>query len=252
MGNVIYHQAAVDLIGQPLDPSPAMAALLDERERRCGVKFPASVREWYSLEGAAEALDGQDCLVAVAELGEVEEDWFGAGQQDFVAQGFLVIMYENQGVCWWAVLLDGSDDPPVVVAVDRPQWSHCAAHFSTFVYTRIWDWGGATWPDRGCDLQAQDGPLQRADLDLLQQVFLEEPRTYGWPGKTNYRFSYGGARILVWDDEERQADWFLSADSPATLRQLAGRLWNCGTLASRLYALRPCGEKVLADMRRQR
>nr|BFE59268.1 hypothetical protein GCM10020063_037940 [Dactylosporangium thailandense] len=74
--------------------------------------MPASVREWYSL---------------------------AAGQEIRL----LPFMIENQGVCFWAVMLDGSDDPPVMISLDdlepSDEWTMLAATFSDLVYTRIWD-----------------------------------------------------------------------------------------------------------------
>ncbi len=47
-----YHQPVLDVLGMHLGTSPRRLAILEEREAACGVRFPASVREWLSIESA--------------------------------------------------------------------------------------------------------------------------------------------------------------------------------------------------------
>lgn len=152
-----------------------------------------------------------DHPVLPGELGAVVRDWHGTGPQDLVATGLLVFLVRTS-MSPVAVRLDGADDPEVLVRVvdatpDRG-WRRCADRFSTFIYTHVWEWGGGFWGDE-CSLQAQDRALDQTDLALLRCRLIEGPRTHGWPGRTTYRFSDGNAPFLIWDDEERQADWML-------------------------------------------
>lgn len=108
-------------------------------------------------------------------------------------------MIENQGVCVWAVRLD--DDPPVVVEVDSgtpPRWRRCADCFSCWLKCQVLDRN--LW--QSCWFFAQAGPLSPEVLSRLRRCFEEGPQTYGWPGKTNYRFYNARSRLLLWDGDE--------------------------------------------------
>src|SRR6266566_8654434 len=113
-----YHDAAIQLLMKRPESSSSATAVLNERERELGIKLPESVREWYSLRDSGEILrqhSNSDYPVPLNALGKPEPDWCGEGPRDFVHEGLLVFMGENEGVCDWAVRLDGSPDPPVVV-----------------------------------------------------------------------------------------------------------------------------------------
>ena len=173
-------------------------------------------------------------MVPVRGLGRPFSDWYLKRParakpdrlDDFVRAGLLVVMHENQGVCTWAVKLDGTDDPPVVVEVDsidsaaspsEARWEPCADSFSTFMYCRAWDHGHCL-AGISVTASANDRPLAPGDLSLLQSHFSEGPRTHGHPGVTNYRFFTRNSAILIWDGEDHelrggQADWWLMATS---------------------------------------
>ncbi len=72
--------------------------------QRLGIRLPASVREWYSYRNALPVLaahSNEDSPIPVQEIAVLE-----------TAAGRLIpIRRENQGVCTWAILLDGSEDP---------------------------------------------------------------------------------------------------------------------------------------------
>jgi len=103
-------------------------------------------------------------------LGEIEQVWHKADSRDSAPKSYLPTMTENQGVCRWAIELDGSDDPPVVVEVDSTSgvsWQHCADTFSTFVYTQVWDWQRL----KGPSLCAQVGKSLDLHIVAEQCVF---------------------------------------------------------------------------------
>lgn len=247
---VKFHRDALALLPMPPTFSASAAKLLDQRERELGIRFPASVREWYSLERAIDLLrqhSNSDEPVATDKLGNPFSYWYGGGRRDFVAEGLLVFMCENQGVCNWAFSLDGNPDPEVVVEVDtapNDEWLHCTDKFSTFVYCQIWD-----HTDEGVGVAAQELELSATDLQFLKSNFLQRPSTYGWPGNTNYRFEGQGGRILVWDGGDQGVDWFVSAKTPASLRVMLSRIWHCGSLAETLYDLAPEAVEVLLELR---
>jgi hypothetical protein len=257
-----FHAATFELIGKKPGGSRRALDLLKQRERQCGIGFPAAVREWYLAGGPGLGMDigcGEtaDEMVALRELGKPLANWYAMGTADLVAAGLLVVMHENQGVCTWTVKLDGSDDPPVVVEVDssakaaslsRIRWQRCAESFSTFMYCRAWDHGHAL--DRiSFGLFAQDRALARRDVAFLRAHFTEGPTTFGHPGVVNYRFFTEDSAILIWAGKG-QSDWHLMAASEEALLRLLRQVSRCGTLTETLYALAdPRSEVVLGRSR---
>lgn len=85
-----------------------------------------------------------DAPIDIEKLGSpVESQWNDI--TDGAAEGHLVFMVGNQAVCIWAVQLDGSDAPSVVVARDSDlEWRPCVETFSTFIACQVWNlWNGA-------------------------------------------------------------------------------------------------------------
>ena len=222
--------------------------LVSELDSRCGGRLPASVKEWYSLVDSVDILAKKtsDHPVPLEELGKVFESWYGGGRRDFVAEGYLVIMSENQGVCNWAVPLNsGEEDPPVMVEVDSSPdclWQPFADRFSIFINTIVCDWMDSI------HLCAQDTPLTDQDLEFLRGQFKEGYSTYNWPAKQTYRFSQKDQYILVWAGED-QTDWHLAADNADSLYELVRTVWHCGSLSDSLYETDDLGSIVLERMR---
>jgi hypothetical protein len=158
----------------------------------------------------------------------------------------LLIMTENQGVCNWAVRLDGSDDPPVVVEVDsapNDRWQPYTSAFSAFIFCRIWD-----NPPGEIKCFAQD-ELSDADLELLKRTFTAQPTTHAWPGDVQYRFQSRHGRILLWDSDRHGTDWRLHANTPQELAALLSEIWHCGNLRASLYTHWGEAQHVLDTLR---
>src|SRR5258708_3830374 len=51
-----YHAPALRLLGHKPQVSPEAIRAIEQCEVACGVALPASVREWYALEGAVDML----------------------------------------------------------------------------------------------------------------------------------------------------------------------------------------------------
>jgi hypothetical protein len=107
------------------------------REEACGHRFPGSVVEWYSLEGAEELFHehtGGELLTPLEELGN---------DADQLGLGFLCVADENQGVVVWYVRLDAGDDPPVLGDARAMgdlrgvKWVTNALRFSTFIHQMV-------------------------------------------------------------------------------------------------------------------
>jgi hypothetical protein len=141
---------------------------------------------------------------------------------DFVAQGYLPLMFENQGCCLWALRLDGSDDPPVVQAGNwhqvAPKWEAVADRFSTFTHARVWSQGRAFqaslwWLSLGGDF----GLPARA---YLRARYREGPTTTDWPCGTHHHFERFGAYLWTIG-----AQWMAGAESESALRHLTREVW---------------------------
>lgn len=144
-----FHARALTLLEVAPPVSAAATDELARLERERGILLPPSVREWYALEGAGELLrrgiDGQG--IHPHELGRPHEGF--EEPVDLVPEGRMLLMVENQGVCSWAVRLDGSNDPPVDVEYDsmpEPEWSPFTPSFSHFVRYCIWHTVRVTLP----------------------------------------------------------------------------------------------------------
>ena len=115
-----FHRATFELLGTEPQTSTAAIGELERTERRLGIRLPPSIREWYSNDGALPILaahSNDDPPIPVQEFSFTES----------TAGRLIPIRHENQGVCTWAILLDGSDDPPVLVEVDSDgiMWQPC-------------------------------------------------------------------------------------------------------------------------------
>jgi hypothetical protein len=270
---LVYHQQTVSL----LDPVPQVSseaqAALDERERALGIRIPAAVREWYSLEGAVRLLEtysNDDNPIPIENLGERDEDWYAfqevirrqeietdspglldpgdpEWQGDTLDRNRLVFMYAHQSVCRWAVPLDRGDDPVVLVQNDgMTGWRKASDRFSSFVYTYIWNHSRIL--DAACILEAKGDSIALTSLAFLREHVLEAPTTYVWPDYDmdhrydHYRFlsDDGGVRILIQDVASERSVWHLAADTLLALGHLATALRDQGAFTGDIEVRMRC------------
>lgn len=226
--------------------------------QRIGAPLPLSFVEWFGMHGAVEILHRHtncDDVIAIESLGDPDRVRFAVGDRFWPREPLLPFMVENQGVCVWAIHLDGGDDPPVLVARDPEfEWRQHTPTFSSFIACQIEDHQKVlgthpTSAEPPLLLQAQDIPLRDQDLVHVRARFREGTITRGWPAETQYRFSSDDGHILIWDDGETQADWFIAAPSEDALFETASRVWSCGELAESLYTNDGRAEAVLAKLR---
>jgi hypothetical protein len=234
-----YHVAIFELLGTEPRVSEEALRRVERREAACGARFPASVREWYSLDGAEELLrrySGDDEPVPLDQMGSPEE----------VRSGFLHVMTENQGVAIWCVRLHGSDDPPVDVFDDwseEPEndrgdpWS---SSFSAYVFDVVADAFIDAW-FREFRVAADDRWPDEADLALLRSRLKEGPRTSGGGDRlTTYRFFDGDGLVTFQGDPdevgegEPRGTWCVRGRTEEGLYNLCRVVWSIGSLSATL------------------
>ena len=239
---MLYHTATYKLVNSEPRTSIAAESVVREAESRLGLSLPSSVREWYACEDALQILDkhsNQDPPIAVRDFAVIEQH----------SRTLLPIRHENQGVCTWAIVLDGSEDPPVFVDVDSngKEWQPLAPTFSAYVYSCVWDYRQIF--GRPALVQAQNDILSWTALDRLRARFAEEIQTHGWPGSTQYRFTRDAAAMLIWSSE-KQADWFIASPDAPTLESAVRAVWEFDDVGKSLYDCSPIGKAVLEKIRR--
>ena len=239
---MLFHDAAFELLGTR--PRITMAALgeLAVAQRRLGIDLPASVRDWYCYDGALSILaehSNGDPPIPVAEFAVMES---GVGP-------LVPIRRENQGVCTWAIVLDGSQDPPVFVEVDSDgaEWRLHAQCFSTYVYASVWDYRRVL--KQPALVQAQSGPISAQSLKALADSFDARPRTFGWPGNEQYRFGGSGNGVLIWSTEGHSADWFVGAHDATSLESALRKVWYLDGVGKSFYGCSDIGKEALAKLK---
>lgn len=236
----LYHQATLDLLDEKPVTSSSSLEALHRLEQARGLILPNAVKEWYALEQAPDILSSYPPVGTVhsaEQLGAIGRYWSDRLYQtiDMLQQGLLLIMTEEQSTCFWAIQLNGEDDPPVVVSFEgvKPSatWHLCAETFSRFVYTCVWDSLVINPEDQmfGCK-----EVFLPAELDFLRERFQEGPRTYAFPGAVNYRFFSDEKRMLIQEAED-QTSWYFAAASDEALKQVVEQVLECETLKRDLY-----------------
>jgi hypothetical protein len=232
-----FHSAAFRLLGIEPQVSPAALADVERTERRLGFRFPPSIRAWYCNAKAIELLakySNQDWPIALQEF-EVRE---------WNSHRLLPFKNENQGVCVWAILLDGSNDPPVYVDVDSngTQWTIHAPTFSAYIYACVWDYASVLF--QPALVQAQNQPFATEAVNQLRAFCSEQLRTFGWPGNAQHRFEGEDWSVLIWSGED-QADWFIGAGDADSLETALRLVWNIDGVGKSLYDCSEIGAAVL-------
>jgi hypothetical protein len=234
-----YHQAILDMLGLETNLATDRLASIEERERACRARFPASVREWFAVREADSLFHdntNQDHLEKLDELGNQAE----------AAQGYLRVATENQAVVAWYVRLSAGDDPAVYhnndewnLDLSKTNWQPYSTTFTNFIFDAISSHYFGGWYS-GMHLSAQDHLPDGAALAQLRQWFRQGPSTHT-PDATVYRFFTRGGVVHIrsvtpGDLANRAAEWSIDADSPQTLTDFAQKIWGVGTLCRTLTA----------------
>lgn len=237
------HDETFRLLGVTPSKSPSAVNELEEAERRLGVTLPTSIRDWYERDSAIRILAEHSNTDPPIEVHDFE-------LISWQSRTLLPIRYENQGVCTWAVDLDGSDDPQVLVDVDTDgkEWCLQAPRFSQYVYSCVWDHKMVF--QQPAVVAAQNCELTEAAIGELARRFKAELITHGWPGRTQHRFQRSTQTILIWTTEG-QADWNIAAANAASLRSVLESVWKIDSVGASLYDITDIGKDVLAGIRRR-
>ena len=236
----MYHERSYRLLGTTLIDDAASVERLTGVQTRLGVSMPPSVAEWYRRGDAISILrkhSNDDPPIDVSDFETIT----------WQSRLLLPIRYENQGVCTWAIHIDGSDDPPVLVDVDTDgeQPNPFADTFSEYVYSGIWDYNRVF--DRPALVQAQNRPLSSEAVATLQRTHVQEVSTYGWPGSMQYRFDASNNAILIWSNTD-QADWFAAASSANALKDLLQSIWTLDDVGGAFYECSDEGQAALKQI----
>jgi hypothetical protein len=203
--NLRFHAEALEQMGIKPVFSDERLRLLEEWEKKHQRALPAALKELYALEGIEEWFEetGQDFLVPLSKLSV--HDWSNvkvvecAGLSlDDLKKGTVHFLTENQWVNTWEVLLDGSDDPPVLVNLESQECWITSPCLSDFFLAAVWDhallrhewdedllWGSVNFD---------------AVKDLLRRDFRQFPVTYGpTPDQAVHRFQKGNWRVRLDD-----------------------------------------------------
>ncbi len=109
-----YHDDSFKFLG--IEPVFANLEQIRDREKTCGFRFPASVVEWYAIEGGYDFLNSAEegnmsrggKIVPISELGDIEP-----ADSPIPHGGYLQIYRPGEGDFPIYVILNGADDPPV-------------------------------------------------------------------------------------------------------------------------------------------
>lgn len=180
-------------------------------EQRLGVTLPPSVREWVRCFGKLRYLAGQDDAL---ELNE----WR-------LSDDYLIFMSENQYCAFWAVRLDGSDDPPVYYASPRQleegqaDWELVTKHFSTFTCSRAWSHNKVAKADYGWLTTGANFEF-RAQA-LLRALYREGPFVNDWPCGDHHHFT--NERAYLWTIGRQ---WWLGSDRQDSFLKMTSEVWG--------------------------
>jgi hypothetical protein len=127
-----YHGPAFRLLGREPRVSADAVRAIEECEAACGVRLPAALREYYTLDGAELALAESNKACGPNSLAGILKGFAAAVASPPAGEPPAICFFGpwrvNTGYESW-VTLDGSDDPPVDAEGDsrkRP-FSHYVA-----------------------------------------------------------------------------------------------------------------------------
>lgn len=264
MAGLVYHQATFQLLGIEPVISPARLAVIAERERICGVRFPEAVKEWMSIEGVETLFHentNNDYLPSVG--GEIEYNNWKLGEPADTKQGYLCVAWENQAVVIWYVRLDEGDNPPVyhdngetsgdpseedeLTPLTDVDWVPVSETFSSFIYHMV-------APRERLYVSAGDRFPTEEERQRLRSRFHEAltgtPMVHWFIPHSEINIDPSGSiHLQGLASGEDRAMWFLAADSEEAMRTLVEGVWDIASLAQTLQSSSEEGQRLLEQVR---
>lgn len=254
---LLYHRETFNLARQ-VPTLQEVSDLFEKIENAYHLQLPPAVKEWYSLVEATGILAHYSNADRPLSLQEIldqasewhQQKWDGMGERTPTDAPTLPFLWENQGVFVACLLIDGSEDSPVIAWDDDLEWKPWNDHFSDFLLEWIWgylDYGKLPDMLTGPNLRAERVPLTPVDFDFLKNHFVAEAPIY--PPSTLDTWVRGDQLIRIWNRGDT-THWWLFADSKASLAELVRLLHPLGTLTEALSANRySIGAEVLQELR---
>ncbi|MEO1668099.1 MAG: hypothetical protein AAFU54_25925 [Chloroflexota bacterium] len=249
-----YHQRTFDYLKREPVISEQRKDSVRAFGQYIGVDLPESFVKWFSLEGSEEQIRFNDDRVAMiggfrllpnplfpddkrfrnARFVTHSPLWPRVVPDTFTYEGFLVFIFENQGVCFWGIDLNRAEDPPVYVRWNDPdaRWIPCSDSFSEFVFARVWDtanwFGGA---------QAQANKVSFTDLAYLEQNYtLVQTGGFFAGYRQVYRFEREDKRIWVGQSRlSDHSDWHINAETEDSIIECLRDIWHLNNLSESTY-----------------
>jgi hypothetical protein len=246
-----YHRATLELWGREPVLNKDVQRRLKQWEKGHPNRLPLSVREWLLLRDACPVLFGGSHNEGVVGLEDFLCAYVALSERARTGERKLLCFYDvHQGVTYYHLEIDGSEDPLVVVLDCGHEDDELPRErFSTFLFS-------SAWPGLpgGCySLVANDTAFGPMELDYLIENYREGPRSGVRDGATWYRFFNATGRISVTRQgeatREGRAHWGLMASSEESLYTLAKHVWRCGTLSRRLRGSRKVEKEVVKRLR---
>lgn len=231
-----YHDKSFENLNEKPRVRADRDDVLSKIESRIRRPLPPSLREWYSLESACRFIGDH---IPLCELGGPLES--ESRPCDLVKSDLLPIVVHSEGFGIWAVVLDGSDDPPVLVDPDAhlKSWFRYADHFSQFVLARVFDQLLLGELMAQAELTVPD-----TALGYMREHFRPQVTTTGWGYEYQHRFEDEGIRIRI-DASEGEGLWWLAARSESHFRSLFDRLRRIDGLVRKMYTDDPVAERII-------
>jgi hypothetical protein len=271
-----YHQATFDLLGERPMLSEQALRRIKAWEQYHKIVLPASIREWYSLEGAEDRLRYGDSTTGILQdtplrkkLQEVAKQFRTREPGSF--KGFPVVPGEED-MAFYA-RLGRAADPLVHIVWYPDEWGVADGSFSVFVFRWVWDHFACHRPAaRDLSLVAVEPAFSAMELDSLIDHFTEGPRQFAFRGRREMRNPFTGEIMKLYPHRfhffdrtarvrvscqgnparaETEARWEIHGSSRDGLFQAAVRLWPCGTLSETLAAETRRAKSVLKRLRQK-
>jgi hypothetical protein len=250
-----FHQRTFDFLGREPNVIIERETSLQAFEAFAQLPLPEAVREWLMMKDYASLIElnddhvlpidtfvfkpnplfGDDLRWQTPYCTDSPFGFWGHDAKHFLTDDLLLFVTENQGVCYWAIDLYHSPDPPVWTkwSDTEARWLPCAASFSEFIFARIWDSQAMSgeWT-----LHTSIQPLSFAELGYLETNFTLLLTDRSHPHFLQcFRFERNDQQILIRREKRvyqpESDEVYLRAASANSLEELVQAVWRLSDLS---------------------